>query len=313
MSQQTFFSHIESLTSGTLCFEDPLAPLHGQARVCRYQAHRATAAQLLPDASQVQAEAFQAWLPHSTFDLSLAALDPAWSWHEVEPSIECAGMVRLRTSPRLPLQLAMPFLSDGQSAFAVEQYARLKDFKLESGQLDLRCPADEGDQLWQLQAQRDQLQAEKPRESDLGIWGNPIRSEAFKLYGLAIQHRFVGERPVVVVHDRTGEYLWGLLLAAEHYRSLHQDIPYRVALIQEQPNDHLCKAFEGQIPNWQTLSGLYAIPPEAVRDELVFGLQKLLGVAVAVPPEGNVMDEALARLSRGMVIEEEDEVVLLGP
>lgn len=310
MTEYSFFSHIESLESGSLSFEHPLQLMPNQARVCRYQTQRAKPEHFSCEDDTTNIESFQAWLPHQAQGLALPEIAQPWSWQALEPSIECAGIQCLSFAPDLPLRLTLPFLAELEHAIALEQDATLGEWQLPDVIQARAYPSKDRS----LQAARDALLAECGSQmvADLGIWGNPIRAEAFKLLGLAIQARFAGEQPVVVIHDQTGELLWGLLLAAEQYRAVHQQNPYRVILLQEQPNDHLCRAFEGQQPDWLQMSGASLAPPEVLRLPLVLGLQNLLGLAVSVPQGAPVFEEALARLSRGMVIEEEDEVVLIG-
>lgn len=311
MSAKSFFSHLESLSQNALSFEHPLQADFDQPRVCRYQNHLATAADLTARGQAHQPAAYRQWLPHDALAVSLDFERAAWWWEPLEPQIECDSMARLHMDPQFPIRLALPFAADLHTAFAVETHAQFEGLGRDGLTLHLHNKGDDPALSLQQVSDAARQKYQRPGIGDLGVWGNPIRSEAFKLLGLDIVNQ-CSNTPVVVLHDRTGEGLWGLLLASEHYRAVHQgQIPYRIVLVQEQPNDHLCRAFEGQQPDWQTLSCHYLAPPELLRTALVLGLQKHLGVAVSVETDASLWDEALARLSRGMVIEEEDEVVLL--
>jgi hypothetical protein len=307
MSQPTFFSHIESLGTGSLSFEAPLLSMPGQVRVCRYQGHRAEAADLTQTQERAPLNQFAAWLPHAAHGLTLPQMNDPWFWQECEIPIECFSATRLHFDARLPINLALPFIGEFEQAFAVENRAFTGELSYpESLKLEL-VHSGLTDNPFALQAAIQKRLADR-EVADLGIWGNPVRSEGFKLLGLAIAQRFTGEQPVVVVRDQTGELLWGLILAAQHYLDLKLDLPYRVALVQQQPYDDICRSFEGQMMSWEAASS----PPEVVRGPLISGLQRLMGMAVSIEPDQTALEESLHRLSRGMVIEEEDDVVLLG-
>lgn len=152
-----------------------------------------------------------------------------------------------------------------------------------------------------------QLMVENNSEPNYGLWGNPFRLEGLKLVGLEIQHRFRGQRPVLVVFDPTGERLYALHLAALCVQAFKGEIPWRVILVQQEPHVSLCRLFEGRQTQWDPSQ---TPTPDRFAVELVDHLTRHLGTAIAAPASGLPMDAAMALLLRTGFIDEEDQVIL---
>ncbi|MDJ0836952.1 MAG: hypothetical protein QNK37_10580 [Acidobacteriota bacterium] len=154
-----------------------------------------------------------------------------------------------------------------------------------------------------------------PKASQGEPWRNPYRLEAYKVLGLELAFRFSGNTPALIVPDAAGELIFGLVLASENIRAVQPDrMPYRLILVQSRPGHHLCQAFEGAQPDWSAIEEARQ-PPETIPTKISEAIQQHLGTAVVLEADqaADPFTPALEKLVRTGFVDDEDDVVLIGP
>jgi len=331
----SYFSHIENLDAGSLTLFDPFAEPRAAALVCRYDLRRTDATAIEPASGRSGAAAFAALAPPE----AAAELDDA-PLFDLKPEPGFLGgrlpaVHRLCPAPDLPFRATLPAarahgrdrvllataeMAEAQAMLAFNGGAPATRRVLVPERLGGLAPEGAVDFFsGSLQAQLSAMAGERAVWADVSAWGSPYRVESLKLAALTLAWRCRRRRPAVLVADPVGEWTFALLLAAEHWRAVGVEPPFRVILIQDRPCDGLCQQFEGRVPDWSPLgaaSNLAAVrPPDAHAAAIAAGLASQMGTAVSLPPaepgEPTRLERAATLLLRAGFLDEEDDAVLL--
>lgn len=299
----SLFSHVERLGDGGLELESPFGA--DAVRLCRYALHRQDESVLRPDPDYVGMAAYHRLLPLAKDTLPTDC--SLFCWSEAPPDFagELASLRHARFNPQLLFAASLPM--------AQQQAPTSPVF--------CRGPAWEREALAKAVAQHPVALAtpDHPDALDLSAWQHPYRLEGLKLLGFALAATTGEQPPTIVVPDATGEVVFALTLASQMLRHFQPDhLPFRLVLVQNQPDDHLCRAFErGGFTADEDDQASGGLTPAPVPQLLAADIAHHLGTALAMPDDNLSPSQqehaVLTRLLRTGFVDDSDHVIILQP